>query len=263
MNKKGMEIRTVAVILLLIFSAFILIVLFFGGPNGLLNKAAKSSLSFAEEYLGKIEKNKDFSKEKSECSEISKNMFKYLEFVFKEAKESENEGCFLETIWIPNEDLRRCYVEILGYEDKSLILLKNRKGKIIESVEIEGVKPCVVGGDKEGVKDFFCKYLRYYNDIIYYDCRNYEGRDWFNEKVSKISIQRTDRIDTNIGRYDIEIGNNKFLVFYKPNKDYLCFIPTIDRGVYSEKGVKDERILNNLYSYGDGFFNLKKDLICK
>jgi hypothetical protein len=241
MNKKAvtavMEFLIAAVILLFITVAIIMV--FYGGPQGLLVKVGDFFKSMAEKYLPQ-KQSIGITPPKTELPEDIKQF--YINFVktLNENSKFDSEKCYIQYTKMP----KSTYQINLVQSPKGMFITLVESGelhKIIDSNEILDLKPCIVSGSEQITSNF------YYNWISPGECS--KG----NCKIPDYSVYTEFLLN---GPYDIG-GELKLYdqgILYKATKNHICFIPTIGRtiftgGKYNENGIH--------YSYID---NIKKNM---
>jgi len=234
-NKKAMIWKAIGEIALISLALFFVISIFFGGPKGLLNKMASAGTSFADEYLGGLRDEQSGIGEE-EIPQNVMTLFDSLSGAFKR----EGEKCMWSHKWIYNEGLGHYEIYIVGLSDGVEIRVL-KEGQILEHKKIEDVYPCIAKVKKEDESSLAEFRI------------GREGYRFIAEDVKYIQITRTDRINTDIGDYDIEHGRDDFNFLYKPikenNKGKICFIPTVD-GSGVSGGMIGDKTLDSVYIYG-------------
>lgn len=249
--KKGMALSTV-VIMLILAVVFILIVITFLLPEGLLNKAAEKS-GVILTYLpsqGDLE-----PRIQEEVGIEIESNFNHLVSVFNNHKNKPG-SCFIEYNPQPLGENKIKFLSAPA-ENKLIIKLIDKKGLDVLREEIDGLRPCVVAGVYEFPnKDRVAIAQNFYDNYLKEDApRKRNNLPDFLE-VPELFLTGDEKIVWGDKESDREDGG----LLYVPEKGRICFFPTFGRDrVWGCNGIK-EGLDNDCFDDKDNdvIFSLKK-----
>lgn len=242
-NKKAFLFQTVIIALILIFMTVAIVVILFGGPQGLYTKVGDFLKGIGQKYLPQ----KIFQTGTTEEDVIPKDVTDFYNNLVKTLNNN------------PKSDVEKCYIKYQKMPDSGSVykvrmtqsdngmaveLLKETRaiGETILAIqEVPNLKPCIVGVfDKKDYKDQTKNF--YENWVDPGKCQEGACKDPDYQIYNYLTLN---------GPYDI-YGLKLYDqgILYKAKKDSICFIPTIGKtawtgGSHSPYGIHYTYLLSD------------------
>lgn len=223
-----MALQTV-IVLVIILAVFILLVLIFLTPKGLIQKAAEKSGVILTYLPGREEPTP--AEEVTVPKEVEDTFDQWVK-MFKDYKDSPGE-CFI--AYPKPSDFKDNQIQFSHLDDKLIIKLIASDGRTKKFEEIEGLKTCVVAGKSTGgvpiTYNFYKAYL--FGTVIlgifnpHFSDVTYLYVTWGKEDSGELSIE------TNLypGKYfEYDYGKMREGYWFKPDKEHICFFQLEDLG---------------------------------